>query len=392
MLICGIDIAKNKHEASLIDQTGKLLSKSLSFSNDKNGAANLVEYISKLNPDNQEVVFGMEATGHYWLALYSYLFDEGYTVHVINPIQTDALRNILIRKTKNDSKDSYLIAETLRMGHTSSTVLPDDTMMGLRELCRYRFYLVDLTSELKCKIIGLLDRIFPEYEKLFSNAFGKSSVELLSKHTTPEEIASLSTKKLAALLNKCSRGRLGMAKAEQIKSAAKSSFGIKISADIFALQIRQLLEQITLIDDQISAIEAEMESRLSSINSFITTIPGIGPVLGATIVSEIGDFSTFTSAEKLVAFAGIDPSVNQSGNFEGTKGKMSKRGSPHLRRAIWLAAQCAAMQEGSIFRSYYLKKTAEGKHHFTAIGAVARKLCYTIFAVLRDNKPYVPIA
>lgn len=392
MLICGIDIAKHKHEASLIDESGKLLSKSLSFTNDSNGAATLLDYLTKLNQDNQEIVFGMEATGHYWLALYSFLFDKGFTVNVINPIQTDALRNIFIRKTKNDSRDSYLVAETVRMGHTNSTLLPDDVLLGLRQLCRHRTDLVDFISELKCKIIGLLDRIFPEYAKLFTDSFGKSSVELLAKHTTPDEIAELSTKKLTALLNKCSRGRFGTEKAEQIKAAAKNSFGIKLGADIFALQIRQLLEQITLIEDQISVIEAEMETRLSSLNTCITTIPGIGPVLGATIISEIGDISTFTSAEKLVAFAGIDPSVMQSGNFEGSRNKMSKRGSPHLRRALWLAAQCAANQDGSIFRAYYIKKVSEGKHHYTAIGAVARKLSYTIFAVLRDNKPYVPIA
>jgi transposase len=392
MLICGIDIAKNKHEASLVDESGKLLSKSLRFSNDNSGAASLLEYLSKLNPDGQDIIFGMEATGHYWLALYSFLFDKGFTVHVINPIQTDALRNVFIRKTKNDSKDSYLIAETVRMGYTSSTLLPDDALLGLRQLCRHRTDLVDMTSELKCKIIGLLDRIFPEYAKLFSDTFGKSSVELLSRHTTPEEIAELSSKKLATLLGKCSRGRFGIEKAEQIKAAAKNSFGIRLGADIFALQIRQLLDQIMLIEDQISVIEAEMETRLSSLNSCITTIPGIGPVLGAAIVSEIGDISAFTSAEKLVAFAGIDPSVVQSGNFEGTRGKMSKRGSPHLRRALWLAAQRAANLDGSIFRTFYLKKISEGKHHYTAIGAVARKLSYTVFAVLRDNKPYVPIA
>jgi transposase len=392
MLICGIDIAKNNHEASLVDESGKLLSKSLRFSNDSSGAATLLDYLSKLNPDNGEIVIGMEATGHYWLALYSFLFEKGFTVHVINPIQTDALRNIFIRKTKNDSKDSYLIAEAVRMGYTSSTLLPDDAMLGLRQLCRHRTDLVDFVSELKCKIIGLLDRIFPEYSKLFSDTFGKSSVELLSKHTTPEEIAALSSKKLAGLLCKCSHGRFGTEKAEQIKAMAKNSFGIKLGADIFALQIRQLLEQIMLVEDQISFIEAEMDCRLSPLNSFITTIPGIGSVLGASIVSEIGDISTFTSAEKLVAFAGIDPSVVQSGEFEGTRGKMSKRGSPHLRRALWQAAQCAAMQDGSIFRAYYLKKISEGKHHFTAIGAVARKLTYTVFAVLRDKKPYVPIA
>jgi transposase len=208
MLICGIDIGKKKHEASVIDEQGKLLSKSLRFDNSVEGVVELERYLEQMNPDRKELVFGMEATGHYWLNLYSFLSDKGFTVHVVNPIQTDALRNLFIRKTKNDSKDSFLVAEMIRIGRYCESNTPKDEMLALRQLCRHRMELVDFVSDQKRRIIGLLDRIFPEYEKLFSDIFGKSSVELLSKYTLPEEIAEVSTKKLTELLRKNSQGRL----------------------------------------------------------------------------------------------------------------------------------------------------------------------------------------
>lgn len=149
------------------------------------------------------------------------------------------------------------------------------------------------------------------------------------------------------------------------------------------MRLRQLLEMIALLERQLTELEAEIEQYLP-----ITTCPGVGNVLGAIILSEIGDITRFSEPKKLVAFVGIDPSVKQSGQFVGTYNKMSKRGLPHLRRAIWLADVVAAFHD-PVLSAFYQKKRTEGKHYYTAIGAVARKLTFIIYAVLRDNKPYV---
>jgi len=390
MLICGIDIGKNHHEASIIDQTGRLLSKSLRFANSTQGGQSLLDYINDRNSEKEVVVIGMEATGHYWLSLYCFLFDAGFQVNVINPIQSDAIRNLFIRKTKNDAKDSFLIAETIRIGRFSNTSLADEDILSLRQLCRHRTDLVDYIADQKRKIIGVLDRVFPEYQRFFSDTFGKTSTELLNKAVTPEEILALPTDELCHLLRENSRGRFGEAKAEEIRTAAKTSFGITIGTTAFTMQLRQLLEMIQLLEKQLSELETEIEQYLHKLDTPITTCPGVGKVLGAVILSEIGDISRFSEPKKLVAFVGIDPSVKQSGEFTGTQNKMSKRGSPHLRRAIWLAANVAAFHD-PVLSAYYQKKRNEGKHHFTAVGAVARKLTFIIFAVLRDNKPYVPL-
>ncbi|BDQ44893.1 IS110 family transposase [Enterococcus faecalis] len=389
MLICGIDIGKNHHEASLIDETGRLITKSIRFPNSTSGANALIDYFTLNNPDSHIIVIGMEATGHYWLSLYCFLFDQGYQVNVINPIQSDAVRNLFLRKTKNDSKDSFLIAETIRIGRFSNTTLADESILAMRQLCRHRMDLVDYISDQKRKIIGVMDRVFPEYQHFFSDMFGKSSTELLSKAITPEEILAIPTEELCAILQKASRGKFGIDKVQQIRNAAQTSFGITIATSAFSMQLRQLLEMIELLERQLSDLDEEIAKLLHAMDTCITSCPGVGDVLGAVILGEIGDISRFPEPKKLVAFVGVDPSVKQSGEFTGTQNKISKRGSPHLRRAIWLAATVAAFHD-PVLSAFYQKKRAEGKHHSTAIGAVARKLTLIIYAVLRDNEPYVP--
>jgi transposase len=200
---------------------------------------------------------------------------------------------------------------------------------------------------------------------------------------------AVSTKKLTSLLEKSRRGRFKTEKANEIKDSAKNSFGVKFAKDAFAFQIKQMIPQIIFIEGQLAELEKEFSKLLKETNQVITTIIGIGEILGGIIIGEIGDISRFDSAPKLVAFAGLDVTVNQSGQFLGTQNKISKRGSPYLRRAIWTAATRAAFDDPAL-SVYYQSLRTRGKHHLTAIGAVARKMCNIIFAVLRDNKPYEP--
>ena len=389
MFYVGIDIAKKNHEASIIDSNGKLLDKSISFSNSQAGSSKLISLLEKYNISTSNVVIGMEATGHYWLSLYSYLLDLEYTVYVINPIQSDAFRKMYIRQTKNDSKDSFVIAQIMRFGEFSTTSLANDDIMSLRQLSRYRLALVDECSDWKRKCIAILDQVFPEYSKLFSDTFGVTSKELLAKYPTPEDMLSGDTQTLTELLSKSSRGRFGALKAVEIKESAKNTFGISLARNAFAFQIKQIIAQIDFIEDQLDELEIEIATLLHQTNDVITSIIGIGDILGAIIISEIGDISRFESASQLVAYAGLDSSVKQSGDFIGTKTKISKRGSPYLRRAIWLAATVAAFKDPAL-SVYYQSLRLRGKHHLTAIGAVSRKMTNIIFAVLRDDKPYVP--
>ena len=387
MYYCGIDIAKYKHEATVIDESGKALLDSLSFANTKDGCEKLLALFERLSISKDELLIGMEATGHYWLSVHAFLLELGYEVRVINPIQSEAFRKMYIRQTKNDSKDSFIIAQIMRFGQFSTTAMSEEIIVAMRQLSRYRLALVDACGDCKRRIIALLDQVFPEYSSLFSDTFGVTSKEVLSNYPTPEDMLTVSTRKLTNLLEKASRGRFGKEKAEQLKSVAANSFGISFAKDAFSFQIKQLVEQLEFLEKQIEELEEQIAVLLKQTGSYITTIPGIGETLGAIILSEIGDITRFDAPNKLVAFAGLDVKVAQSGEFTGTRQKISKRGSPYLRRAIWLAASRAAFCD-PILSEYYQSLRARGKHHLTAVGAVSRKLCNIIFTILTENRPY----
>lgn len=388
MFFLGIDIAKNNHVASLVDEKGNILFKAFSFSNTSSGGESLIAKLNTFITCVDEVEIGMEATGHYWLSLYSFLVEKGFVMHVVNPIQTDGWRKgIEIRKRKTDIIDSVLIAELIRYGDFLETSLADENTMSLRNLSRFRNYLVSSIGDLKRKTICVLDQVFPEYQSAFSDIFGQTSKEILLHLSTPGDFENISSEQLQKVLSEITLKKFARNKINQVSYLAKKSFGITFSLDSFALQLKLLIEQINFIENQVKDIEEQIRFLLDKINSPITTIPGIGTVTAATILGEIGDISRFSSPSKLVAFAGIDASISQSGEYHRTSNKMSKRGSPYLRKALFNAALVASNCD-PVFKAFYQKKRSEGKHHLTALGAVSRKLCYTIHAILKNNCTY----
>ena len=358
MFIVGIDIAKRSHEAIIIAEDGQVVRKAFSFRNNCTGYNLLLEQVRRLTLVKSQIVFAMESTAHYWLALYARLLKDGYTVLVLNPIQ--------------------------------SSNVPQDKILALRELCRSRAYLVDMAADLKRKLIALLDRIFPEYESLFESVFSKASIAVLSKYSTPQKVKNAHLGKLTDILMESSNGHFGEWKAHQLKETACSSFGIDDSGGVYSTLLGMFLEQILSLTAQADSLEKQISVFFQEFNNPLNSIPGVGTVLAATILSEIGDITRFSSADKLLAYAGLDPSVKQSGEFKSNQNRMSKRGSPYLRRAIWLASTVAVHRD-PMFQTYYEKKISEGLHYMNVIGHVSRKMTAVIFAVLRDGQPYQPI-
>lgn len=388
MYIVGIDIGKNHHEASIVSPEGKQIGRSLRFATTHKGADSLMSFIFK-NIGNSPCVFGMEATGHYWYPIYSFLKAKGYTIYVINPIQSDSLRKMYIRQTKNDSIDSFLIAEVIRFGQFGTTSMADENILAMRQLCRYRDSVISSRTDIKLRIGTIMEQIFPEYEKQFSSLWVSTSMGILEKYLTPENIENAPIDELFEIIKDKSHNRLTKAKAISIKEAAADTFGIKIAQDAFSFQLKQLIDRMNFLDKQIEALDIEIMKYYEQFGCYLHTIPGIGIIGAATILAEIGDISRFKNSSALVAFAGIDPTVRQSGEFNSTHNHMSKRGSPYLRHAIFLAATTCSFHNSPL-NAYYKKKRDQGKHHLTATGAVARKLTTVIYAVLRDSKPYEP--
>ena len=388
MYIVGIDIGKNHHEASIVSPEGKQIGHSLRFATTHKGADSLMSFIFN-NIGNSSCIFGMEATGHYWYPIYSFLKARGYTIYVINPIQSDSLRKMYIRQTKNDSIDSFLIAEVIRFGQFTTTSMADENILAIRQLCRYRDSVISSRTEIKLRISTIMEQIFPEYEKQFSSLWVSTSMGILEKYLTPENIENAPIDELFEIIKDKSHNKLTMKKAISIREAAADTFGIKIAQDAFSFQLKQLIDRMNFLDKQIEALDCQILEYYEKFDCYLHTIPGIGMIAAATILAEIGDINRFKSSSALVAFAGIDPTVRQSGEFSSTHNHMSKRGSPYLRHAIFLAATTCSFHNSPL-NTYYKKKRDQGKHHLTATGAVARKLTTIIYAVLRDSKPYEP--
>ena len=385
MYFCGIDVAKHEHAVLVMDDKGQVIQPAFSIGNNRDGFDQLTTVLAELPGP---VMVGLEATGHYWLALYDDLTGQGYSVAVINPLQVAAYRRSGIRKTKTDPTDAFWIADFLRIANLRPTDQELPVILQLRELSRFRFWLTDQIGDCKRKVLSILDRVFPEYETLFSSVFLKSSRALLKEAVSAQEFADFDLDELSTLLHSASRGRFGQPKAEAIQNAARQSVGVGFLVDAMRVQMGCLLQQIDLLQEQVARLDGVLAELMAQIPQYITSIPGIGPVTGAAILGEIGDIHRFDSVAKLVAYAGIDPTVYQTGRFKASKAHMSKRGSPYLRHALWLAATVAARHDPDL-RAFYEAKRQEGKHHGTVIGAVCRKLLARIYVILKEQRPYV---
>jgi transposase len=385
----GIDVAKRQHRIAVLDASGVPLEKPFSIANTYAGMSTLLE---RLSVWAEAIEIGLEATGHYWLALFEWLTRAGFTVHVLNPLQVHAYQRSGIRKRKNDTIDAVWIADFVRIGgarHTSDpTVMP--IYMQLRQLSRFRFSLVEQIGDTKRRILSLLDQVFPEYESLFSSVFLLSSRQLLADAVTAQEFADFDLDELTRILKTASRGRLGREQAENLQQAAQRSVGVTFLADASRIQMGCLIAQLDFLTQQVDQIDGALTELVTALpDQYLTTIPGIGPVTAAAILGEIGDIQRFETLKQLVAYAGIDPAVYQSGQFEAKQTRMSKRGSPYLRHALWMAATVARLHDPEL-KAYYHKRRGEGKAYGTVIGAICRKLLARIFVILRDQRPYQP--
>lgn len=390
MIFVGVDIAKIDHVACAVDETGDKLTKPLPFKNSEAGFEKLIAWLEGVAEKPSEAFVAMEATGHYWMTCFSYLAARGFRACVVNPLQVKAMRDLKgLSKVKNDPIDSWLIAETLRLGDVDPTRLADDTLHSLKVLTRYHQALTQELACVKTQMICVMDSYFPEYAALFSDMFGATSLAILKKYPTPQEVSHARVSTLSKTMEEASRGRLGTDRAAELKAAAKSSVGISLGQDAASFQIKSTVSQIEFLNGQISKAAAQVKNLLMELEPLVITIPGVSVSTGAQIVAEIGDVHRFKNAAAIVKYAGLNPGVSQSGKFEAKGEPITKKGSPHLRRALWLAANRARQYDPKM-RVYYDKLRSEKKCHRVAVTACARKLCHVVFAVMRDQIAYDP--
>lgn len=392
MIYIGIDIAKRSHVLSAVDDEGGTVIESFEFANTDTGFKKLLERLKKADVAPGESLIGMEATGHYWIALFDFLGSHGYDAAVINPIQTDAFRDVwTVRKVKTDAIDAAMIADLVRYKRYSPSALGEEATDELRSLSRYRMSLVERSTALKNRAAAILDRIFPELDGLFSGSFGPTQRAFLERCATPEQILATDIRTLTRILKDASGGNCGREKAERLKEAAKKSVGVGFGSKTLAFELRLLMEELDFIRDLIDEVESELARLLDETTGrWLPTIPGMGLVLSSAIAGEIGDPNRFEGPHQLMAFAGMDPTKSESGETIASDGSMSKRGSSTLRWAFMQAADSVRRYD-PYFGDYYAKKKGtDKKHHYVALSGVARKLMGVCLALMKEQRPYEP--
>lgn len=382
MIYVGIDIAKLNHFASAISSDGQVLIEPFQFSNDADGFQLLTSKLESFGDDS--IIIGLESTAHYGDNLIRYLVASSYKVCVINPIVTSNMRKNNIRKTKTDKVDTFVIAKTLMMQQTHRFVsFYDLDLMDLKALGRFRQKTIKQRTRLKIQLTSYVDQVFPELQYFFKSGLHQKSVyALLKEAPSPKLIASMHMTHLAHLLEITSHGHFKKEQAKELRVLAQKSVGADDTA--LSLQITHTISQIELLDSQLQSVESEMTEIMKFHDSVIMTIPGIGYINGGMILGEIGDIHRFKSPKQLLAFAGLDPTVYQSGNFQAKRTRMSKRGSRVLRFALINAAH-NVVKNNATFKAYYDAKKADGRSHYNALGHCAGKLVRIIFKMLTDE-------
>lgn len=384
MIYVGIDIAKLNHFASAISSDGEILMKPFKFSNDADGFQLLSSKLEILSLQGDSLIIGLESTAHYGDNLVRYLVASYLNVCVLNPIKTASMRNNNIRKTKTDKVDTYIIAKTLMMQDSYRfTTFYDLDLMDLKQLGRFRQKTIKQRTRLKIQLTSYVDQVFPELQYLFKSGLHQKAVyALLKEAPTPQDISSMHMTHLSHLLVTASHGHFKKEQAKELRVLAQKSVGANDSA--LSIQITHTIAQIELLDSQLKQVEAEMTDIMKFNDSVLMTIPGIGYINGGMILGEIGDIHRFSTPGKLLAFAGLDPSVYQSGNFQAKRTRMSKRGSRVLRYALVNAAH-NVVKNNATFKAYYDAKMAEGRTHYNALGHCAGKLVRVIWKMLTDE-------
>lgn len=385
MFLLGIDIAKLNHVASCIDSsTNEIVFSNFKFKNDFKGFSTLLDKIKTF--DTKNLIIGLESTSHYGENLINFLFKQHFKVALINPLQTSHLRKANIRDAKNDNLNSLNIAKSLIFAKLNFISEKNINCFSLKKLTRFRSSLIKQRSKAKIQLTSLLDLLFPELQYLFkSKIHSKAIYSLLKKYPSAEEIAALKDDEISNLLYASSKGHFKKEKSIELKSLAKTTVGIKDTS--ISLHVIQLIELIELYDKQIKDIVTKIADTVDKLDTKLLSVPGISIIACAIILGETNNFNNFSDSTKLLAFAGLDPKIRQSGNFNASSCRMSKKGSPYLRYALIFTAW-NIVRHSEKFNKYYCLKRSQGKSHYNSLGHVAHKLVRVIFTLIKKNIVY----
>ena len=390
MILVGIDIGKNQHTFSVIDkETGEILLKPSVFDNNQNGFLLLIKKLSAYN--KSKLLIGMEDTGHYHFALLKYLLDKKYTVALINPTTTDLTRKIQGGITKNDPLDSLTICDVISSNQRKKpyrvTKVNRFDLYEQKQLTRHHHNLKEELNIYKNRLQKCIDIVFPEFNSLFNSKYGIVYMSVLKTFSSADAIANADIRSIRKCFEFSKQGRRISLTAEQLKMTAKASIGIPSAAE--EIQIRHLVSQIELLEEQLSEIDKRIEEFSIQNNSTILSIPGISHFSGTSILAELGDICNYKKASQIIKFAGVAPYHYESSQFTAQHTAITKKGSRYLRKTLYQII-IPVIFHNEVFHAYYNKKLAEGKGHRCAQGHCIRKLLRVIYHLLTTGQQFSP--
>lgn len=386
MIVIGIDIGKLKHTFSIYDaSSGEVLANPSTFTNNKDGFENLISSFKSHSKSN--LLIGMEDTGHYHFALLKFLLSKQYTVALINPVATDMERKKQGGISKTDDLDSLTICDILasnsrKKAYRISKVNRFD-LYEQKQLTRHHHQLKEELNVYKNRLQKCIDTVFPEYNSLFSSKYGTVYMDILSKFGSADKIAHTDIRTLRNCFEIKGKGNRISLTAEKLKEAAINSIGFASTAN--EIQIRHLVDQIKLIEEQLEEIDKKIEEFSLQKNSPILSIPGISHFSGTSILSEIGDIGNYTKASQIIKLAGVAPYEHESSQYRAQHTAITKKGSKYLRKTLYQIIT-PVIRHNEVFKQYYNLKLSQGKGHRCAQGHCVRKLLRIIYHLLSENQ------
>lgn len=398
MINVGIDIGKFKHAAAAIGDGGEVVMPPHFFDQSAEGFACLTKQLKQLGPTAQ-VLIGMEATGRYWIPLRHTLAELGYRVESINPLITSAEIGKDVRGRKTDKTDALAIAVALMRNRHNPAPAEDAATDALKSLTRHRTFLVSQRSNVKRCLHASLDITFPEAGKVFGVLSSTTALAVLEAFPSARLLAQANIRTLATLVSKASHGRLDSEYARRVRDAARASISVSIINEGEEDALVSLIAQIRFADAQIKKAEAKIRAMPAPKTAeLLSSVKGMGTLLPRVIACEIGDMERFRHPpsgkaprdmdKRILAFAGCEPRLRESGKWKG-RTKISKRGSPSLRTALYQAAVMCRLHN-PFFTAVYERQIARGKPYSVAIFYVARKLIEVLCGMYKSDLPFNP--
>ncbi|HBK69390.1 MAG TPA: IS110 family transposase [Firmicutes bacterium] len=394
-LIVGVDIVKETQWARFVDYRGLELGKALKFRNDKKGFENILASIEAIckNKRLDDVILGMEPTGHYWKPLANYLMMHEVTVVMVNPSHTKRAKELDDNsQTKNDKKDALTIARLVRDGRYYEVYMPQDIFAELRVLTNARISLMKRHNALKNTITAVMDEYFPEIVTVFKKPLkGKASMQILKSCPFPSLILELGVDGVLAEIKKAVKKTVGRKKAEQLVETAKTSIGVTYGIASAKLKLELMIEELELLTKQLAQIETSMELVLADtgFGEIILGIPGMGVVTAASFLGEIGDPMRFDNPRQISRMAGYNLVEDSSGkNKSGTA--ISKRGRKNLRSVLYQIAITMVAVNDEMKELYRYLKTRPNSplKKKQALVVISKKIVTVIYNLVKKQTEY----